>query len=170
MLDVILGLINARQEKPVQVIPGYTNKPQPPKPFATAYLINHESPDEYMYTSEEKTDDNVTESMEYWGEFTIQFDVLGNKEQETFKKATSLKNLITYTMRYQDLIPNDIGIIDENYTLRAMHEKVDTGEYLYRYSFDITFESRMTMQRATFLAKKIELTLNNEKTVTINRR
>ena len=170
MLDIILGLINARKDKPVQIIPGYSNKPQPKKPFATAYLINHKAPDEYMYTSEKKTDDNVTESMEYWGEFTIQFDVLGNTEKETFQKARVLRELITYTMRYQDWIPNSMGIIDEDYTLKAMHEKADTGEYLYRYSFDITFESKLTMERITELAKTIDLTLNDEKIVIINRR
>lgn len=170
MLDVIRGLINARKDKPVMVIDGYSNKEQPLKPFATAYLINHNAPDEYMYTSEEKTADDVTEHMEYWGEFLIQFDVLGKTEKEAYQKARALREFISYTMRYQDWIPNNIGITNSDYTLKAMHEKADTGEYLYRYSFDITFESKLTMERVTELAKTIELTLNDEKTVTINRR
>lgn len=165
MLDIILGLINARQEKPLQIIPGYSNNPQPNKPFACAYVINHKAPDEFSFTEEEKSDVNVLEKMRYWGEFLIQFDVLANSEQEAFTKANSLKNLITYVMRYQDWNQNGIGIVNEDYTLKALHEKVDTGEYIYKYSFDVTFESKMTMQRATFLAKTIELTTNNETTI-----
>lgn len=163
MLDIIRGLINARSDKPVMVIAGYQNKPQPLKPFAVAYLINHNAPDEYMWTSEEKTPEQITEHMEYWGEFTVQFDVLGNTEQETFQKARALREFITYTMRYQDWIPNNIGITNADYSLRALHEQVDTGEYIYRYSFDITFESRMSMERVTEIAKTIELTLNDKK-------
>lgn len=166
MLDIIRGLINARSDKPVQVIPGYSNKPQPQKPFATAYLINHNAPDEYMWTSEEKTPEQITELMEYWGEFTIQFDVLGDTEKATYSKARALRELITYTMRYQDWIPNNIGITNADYSLRTLHEQVDTGEYIYRYSFDITFESRMSMERVTEIAKTIELTLN-DKMITI---
>lgn len=166
MLDIILGLINIRKDKPIQIIPGYSNKPQPKKPYACAYLINHKVPDEYMWTTEEKTSENFIEHMEYWGEFLIQFDVLGNSDKEAYSKALALREFITYQMRYQDLSQNNIGIINSDYSIKCLNEKVDTGEYIYKYSFDITFESKMTMTRITEIAKIINLTLNEE-TITI---
>lgn len=166
MLEIILKLINAREENQIQVIPGYSNKPQPSRPFAVAYMINHKAPDEFSFTDEKKSDVNILETMEYWGDFTIQFDVIGNTESEAFSKARALKDLIMYKMRYQDWGPNNIGIANSDYDLKALHEKADTGEYIYRYSFDVTFESRLSVQRATFIAKTIELTLN-DKMITI---
>lgn len=162
MLDIILGMINKRKDKPIQIIPGYSNKEQPKKPYACAYLINHSSIDEYSSISEETNDDKIHELMNYLGEFTFQIDILGNTERETFEKARALREFITYTMRYQDWIPNKIGIVNSDYSLKALHEKVDTGEYIYRYSFDITFESMLTMERLTTLAEVIDITLNNK--------
>lgn len=163
MLDIILGLINVRKDKPIQIIHGYSNKPQSKKPYACAYLINHNAPDEYMWTTEDKTLESITEHMEYWGEFLIQFDILGNSDKEAYSKAVALREFITYQMRYQDWSQNNIGIINSDYSIKCLNEKVDTGEYIYKYSFDITFESKMTMDRVTEIAKIIELTLNDEK-------
>lgn len=161
MLNIILGLINKRNDKPIQVIPGYHNKKQPPKPYGCAYIINHTAHDEYSNISETKQSDDIIEMMRYVGEFEIQFDVFGKTEEETFEKARALRELITYKMRYQDWIPNNVGITNSDYSMRALHEKADTGEYIYRYSFDITFESALTMERLTTLAKTIDLKLND---------
>lgn len=165
MLDIILNMINAREDAPIQVIPGYSNEDQPPKPFGCAYLIDHRCPDEYSNDFESEDENEVREKMSYWGEFLIQFDVFGNTELEAFRNAIALRKLITYKMRYQDWLPNEIGIVNPEYSLNPLHEKADTGEYIYRYSFDVTFESRLSMERVTEIAKTIELAANPKEIV-----
>lgn len=163
MIEIIKSLINQRSDRPCLIISGYDNKNQPKKPYCAMYLINHNTPDIYMSDEEIKSEESVLEKMKYWGEFTIQFDVLGTTEIEAFKTAKKLQELITYKMRYSDFEPNMIGIINEDYQLKALHEEADSKEYIYRYSFDITFESEITVERVTEIAKDIEITLNNKK-------
>lgn len=160
--EAIRQLINKRTDKPCMVIPGYTSNPQPKKPFAAMYLISDVRDDAYDSDVEIKTDDEVTETTKYWGEFTFQFDVLGNTDEETRTKADELLKLITYKMRYSDWQVNNIGITNPTLSITNRNEKVDR-EYIYRYTFDITFESEMSQQRVTQLAKKIEGTANSEK-------
>lgn len=170
MLELIRKLINNRSDKPCIVIPGYNNKEQPPKPFACMYQISHISPDVYMFDTEEKLDDGIIrELMALNGEFTFQFDVLAETEEQCRDKMMALIELISYKMRYSDLEPNGIGIVNEEYKMRSLHEQIDTLEWIYRYSIDITFESNITYERMTELANTIEVTANEEKFI-INRR
>lgn len=166
MTDIIKKLINSRSDKPCLLISGYDNKPVKKKPYAVMYLINHKAPDVYMSDTEVKDNDKIKETMKYWGEFTYQFNVLGKTETETLQTAQMLKELITYDMRYQELELNDIGIIDEDYEIKALHELSDSNEWIYRYSFDITFESRITAERVTEIAKTIETTINDKTIIT----
>lgn len=166
MTDTIKKLINRRSDKPCLLISGYDNKPIKIKPYAVMYLINHKAPDIYMSDEEIKENSISREIMKYWGEFTYQFDVLGKTELETLKKAQELKELITYKMRYQDWELNNIGITDEEYEIKALHELSDSNEWIYRYSFDVTFESCMTAERITEIAKTIETTINDETIIT----
>lgn len=162
MLEIIRRMINARKDKPCQVIPAFSNKKQPPKPFASMQLINHLAPDVYSNSEETRNSENVYETMLYTGNFLVQFDVLGNTDAQAFKTANLLKELISYDMRYSEWIPNGIGIANGDFKIKAMHELTDSNEWLYRYSFDVEFESFMTMDRVTELAKRIELEVNSD--------
>ena len=162
MTDIIKKLINSRSDKPCLLISGYDGKPVKNKPYVVMYLINHNSPDIYMSDEEIKSDTEIKETMQYCGEFTYQFDVLGNTDKQAFEIAQKLKELITYKMRYQELELNGIGIVEEDYTLKALHEQLDSKEWIYKYSFDITFESYLTAERVTEIAKSIELNTNNK--------
>lgn len=155
--EVVRKLINSRQDKPCQVIPGYSDKPQPPKPFSTMYLLNHKRPDIY-----DRDVDDINEHMSCWGEFTFQFDSFGNTDLEAREIAEKLRDLITYKMRYSDLISNNIGIANEDISIKCLNEKNDK-EYIFRYSFDLTLESEITLERIAELAETIELNANEKK-------
>lgn len=157
--ELIRTLINGRTDKPCIVIPGYSGKKEPPKPFATMYLVTSKEPDVYDSDVEEKSDDSVKETTKYWGEFTFQFDILGNTDDEAKTKAQDLKNLIAYKMRYSDWQPINIGIVNSEFSLKNLNEQ-NGNEWIYRRSLDITFESELTLERVTELAKTIEVTAN----------
>lgn len=165
MTDILKKLINSRIDKPCLLIAGYNNKPVKKKPYAVLYLINHHMPDIYMSDIEEKGKGSTKEIQKYWGEFTYQFNVLGNTEEETLTIAQNLRELITYDMRYQELEENNIGIIDESYDIIPLHELSDSNEWIYKYSFDITFESYITAERITEIAGLIVVNLNDKKII-----
>lgn len=159
--EVIRKLINARADKPCITIPGYSDKPQPEKPFATMYLISQVEPDIYREDEEIKGVDSVEENSKYWGDFTFQFDVLGNTDEQAREVANKLRKLITYNMRYSDWLVNDIGVADSSFSITQRNEKLD-NQHIFRYTFDITFESEITLNRVTELAKVLEVTLNDK--------
>ncbi|MEG2347275.1 MAG: hypothetical protein RSB50_06295 [Cetobacterium sp.] len=159
--EIIRKLINSRVDKPCITIPGYSDKPQPPKPFATIYLVTQKEPDIYKEDEEIKGTDKVEETSKYWGDFTFQFDVLGNTDQEARDIANKLRKLITYNMRYSDWLVNNIGIADSSFTVTQRNEKLD-NQHIFRYTFDITFESEITLNRVTELAKILEVTVNDK--------
>lgn len=159
--ELIRQMINARVDKPCITIPGYSDKPQPSKPFATIYLVTQKEPDIYREDEEVKGVDSISETSKYWGDFTFQFDVLGNSDEQARDIANKLRKLITYNMRYSDWLVNNIGIADTNFTVTNRNEALD-NQHIFRYTFDITFESEITLNRVTELAKILEVTMNDD--------
>lgn len=160
MFTIIRKLINSRTDKPVEVIEGYTGKKEPQKPYGVAYELSENTED--VFWDDESSEDK--EHAFFEGESTIQFEVIGETLKETKEKATILKNLIVYKMRYQEWEQNGIGIINENIVIKPMHEE-QSKQWIYRFIFDIKFEYKLEIERALYLAKTIELSLNNSEII-----
>ncbi|MHA4986986.1 phage neck terminator protein [Cetobacterium somerae] len=160
MFTIIRKLINTRVDKPVEVIEGYNGKKEPPKPYGVAYELSENTEDVFW-------DDEILKDKEhafFEGESTVQFEVIGENLKEAKEKATVLKNLIVYKMRYQEWEQNGIGIINENIVIKPMHEE-QSKQWIYRFIFDIKFEYKLEIERALDLAKSIELSLNNSEII-----
>lgn len=160
MFTIIRKLINSRTDKPVEVIEGYTGKKEPQKPYGVAYELSENTED--VFWDDESLKDK--EHAFFEGESTIQFEVIGETLKETKEKATILKNLIVYKMRYQEWEQNGIGIINENIVIKPVHEE-QSKQWIYRFIFDIKFEYKLEIERALDLAKTIELSLNNSEII-----
>ncbi|MGL4628960.1 MAG: phage neck terminator protein [Cetobacterium sp.] len=160
LFQIIKNLINSRDDKPCQVIEGYSGKKEPPKPYGVAYEISETTED--VFWDEESLKEK--EHAFFEGESLIQFEVIADTLKEAKEKAIVLKNLIVYKMRYQEWEQNGIGIINENIVIKPMHEE-QSKQWIYRFIFDIKFEYRLEVERALDLSKKIELSINNSEII-----
>lgn len=161
MLEKILKLINSRKDVPLQVIPGYSDKEQPSKPYATAYIINNNMQDTYWIDNEDKKEDIINESTKIYTQTKIQFDVFGKTEQETRNKSIELLKLIMYKMRYKEWEENSVGIVDIS-GIRTLNEKSTANSWIYRNTFDVMFESYLIAERTSEIIKKIILEINEK--------
>ncbi|MGL5428672.1 MAG: phage neck terminator protein [Cetobacterium sp.] len=164
LFQIIKNLINSRDDKPCQVIEGYSGKKEPTKPYGVAYEISETTEDVFW-------DDESLKEKEHaflQGESTIQFEVIADTLKEAKEKVIILKNLIIYNMRYQEWEQNGIGIINDNIIIKPMHEE-QSKQWIYRYIFDVKFEYNLEVDRYLDLAKIIEVTAN-EYTATVTKK
>ena len=158
----IIEIINMREDCPLQIIPGYSNKKRPDDPFSAYYELQPKLDDVYAGTEENGVETAITH-----GEFPVQFDVFGSSIAEAREKAYKLWELIVYKMRYEDWSYGGIGIIGQT-APKAAHYQIDSksDNFNYRFTFDITFESDLKASKLVSYIEEIQITVNS-KTFTV---
>ncbi|MFR4479559.1 MAG: LIC_12616 family protein [Fusobacterium sp.] len=156
MIEKIINFIN--DYSTFQIIPAYTTKEIPTKPFGTYSTILLDSNDYFGATKEEELKNKaIKETKRYRVIATIQFDVYGDTQLETIQKAQELNQLILYKLRYEW---GRIGVGIAGYTtIKALNELIQE-KYEFRNSFDIKFEYYITTERIVEFAQIIELEAN----------
>lgn len=161
MIANIINLLN--QINSFQVIPAYTDKKVPEKPYGTFYIADISSHDFFGAIEEKKKEGETeyAEITEYRMETKVQFDIYADTQEEVLKKATELKEIILFHLRYEwGRIRSGIAKFSDVSTMRELIQ----GKYEYRAMFQITFEyMKMTKEREAFLVKEIELIVNEQK-------
>lgn len=134
MINLIIELLNKMSN--IQIIPAFTDKKPPKKPYATYQVLNINSADFRGYTEREyiKKDEKYLETTEYRIMARIQFDVYSETQEETLENATTLRELILFNAR------REIGRIEAGVAksgeIKSLNELIN-AKYEYRCSFDI---------------------------------
>lgn len=168
MINLIIELLNKMSN--IQIIPAFTDKKPPKKPYATYQVLNINSADFRGYTEREyiKKDEKYLETTEYRIMARIQFDVYSETQEDTLENATTLRELILFNAR------REIGRIEAGIAksgeIKSLNELIN-AKYEYRCSFDIVFEyMKITKEREIELIKEIELLVNEKYRSKISRR
>ena len=168
MIKIIIELLNKMSN--IQIIPAFTDKKPPKKPYATYQVLNINSADFRGYTEREyiKKDEKYLETTEYRIMARIQFDVYSETQEETLENATTLRELILFNAR------REIGRIEAGVAksgeIKSLNELIN-AKYEYHCSFDIVFEyMKITKEREIELIKEIELLVNEKYKSKISRR
>lgn len=158
MIVKIIELLN--QINPFQIIPAYTHRKVPEKPYATYYISQVQSHDFFGATEEQKKTGSYVEKAEYRTEAKVQFDIYADTQEEVLEKAMELRELILFRLRYE-WGRIRVGIAKHS-NVNSFREIIQ-GKYEHRAMFQIIFESmRMTKEREVWLAKEIELIANEQ--------
>lgn len=160
MIASIIDLLN--QINSFQVIPAYTEKKVPEKPYGTFYITDIGSHDFFGAIEENKKEGETeyTETTEYRMETKVQFDIYADTQEEVLEKAMELRELILFRLRYE-WGRIRVGIAKHS-NVNSFREIIQ-GKYEHRAMFQIIFESmRMTKEREVWLAKEIELIANEQ--------
>ena len=168
MINLIIELLNKMSN--IQIIPAFTDKKPPKKPYATYQVLNINSADFRGYTEREyiKKDEKYLETTEYRIMARIQFDVYSETQEDTLENATTLRELILFNAR------REIGRIEAGIAksgeIKSLNELIN-AKYEYRCSIDIVFEyMKITKEREIELIKEIELLVNEKYRSKISRR
>nr|DAJ31719.1 MAG TPA: hypothetical protein [Caudoviricetes sp.] len=154
MIKLIMELLNFKSK--IQIIPAFTNKEPPSKPYATYQILNINSADFFGYTERKylESDKKYKEQTEYRMTTRVQFDVFGENQEKTLEQAIDLRELILFKLRYEFGIVK-VGIV-KNSEIKILNEVIN-AKYEYRASFDITFEFiKMTDERIIELVREIK--------------
>ena len=154
MIKLIMELLNFKSK--IQIIPAFTNKETPSKPYATYQILNINSADFFGYTERKylESDKKYKEQTEYRMTTRVQFDVFGENQEKTLEQAIDLRELILFKLRYEFGIVK-VGIV-KNSEIKILNEVIN-AKYEYRASFDITFEFiKMTDERIIELVREIK--------------
>ena len=154
MTKLIMELLNFKSK--IQIIPAFTNKEPPSKPYATYQILNINSADFFGYTERKylESDKKYKEQTEYRMTTRVQFDVFGENQEKTLEQAIDLRELILFKLRYEFGIVK-VGIV-KNSEIKILNEVIN-AKYEYRASFDITFEFiKMTDERIIELVREIK--------------
>ena len=137
MIKLIMELLNFKSK--IQIIPAFTNKEPPSKPYATYQILNINSADFFGYTERKylESDKKYKEQTEYRMTTRVQFDVFGENQEKTLEQAIDLRELILFKLRYEFGIVK-VGIV-KNSEIKILNEVINE-KYEYRAIFDITFE------------------------------
>lgn len=160
MIDSIIDLLN--QINSFQVIPAYTDKKVPEKPYGTFYIADISSHDFFGAIEETRKEGETkyTETTEYRMETKVQFDIYADTQEEVLEKAMELRELILFRLRYE-WGRIRVGIAKHS-NVSSLREVIQ-AKYEYRAMFHIVFETmRMTKEREIWLAKEIELIANEQ--------
>lgn len=153
MIEEIIELINKISD--IQVITAHTTKKIPQKPFATYSPLLLNSKDYYGEDTKELAENEILkEKKKYREEATLQFDIYGNSELETIKKARELQQLILFKLRYQW---GKLGVGIAGFSNIKVLNEIIQEEYEYRNSLDIKFEYLVDTERTVELARTVEL-------------
>lgn len=82
MIAKVIELLN--KINPFQIIPAYTDKKVPEKPYATYYVTQAQSHDFFGATGEQKEKESYMEKAEYRTEAKVQFDIYADTEEKAF--------------------------------------------------------------------------------------
>lgn len=168
MINLIIELLNKISN--IQIIPAFTDKKSPKKPYATYQVLNINSADFRGYTEREyiKKDEKYLETTEYRIMARVQFDVYSETQEKTLENAIELRELILFNAR-REINRLDAGVVKSS-EIKSLNELFNS-EYEYRCTFDIVFEyMKVTKERELELIKEIELLVNNKNKSRIARR
>lgn len=168
MIKIIIELLNKMSN--IQIIPAFTDKKPPKKPYVTYQVLNINSADFRGYTEREyiKKDEKYLETTEYRIIVRLQFDVYSETQEEALENATELRELILFNGR-REIGRIEAGVVKSS-EIKSLNELINS-EYEYRCTFDIVFEyMKVTKERELELIKEIELLVNNKNKSQIARR
>ena len=167
MIKLIIELLNKMSN--IQIIPAFTDKKSPKKPYATYQVLNINSADFRGYTERElKKDEKYLETTEYRVMARLQFDVYSETQEEALENSTELRELILFNAR-REIGRIDAGVVKSS-EIKSLNELIN-AKYEYRCSFDIVFEyMKITKERELELIKEIELLVNEKHRSRITRR
>ena len=161
MINRIIELLNKIGD--IQIIPAYSEYKPPEKPYSTYSIISLNSADFFgEHESKYIEKENIyIETAEYRMLGRIQFDIYCNSQDETIEKATNLREIILFKLRYEW---NRIGVgIVKHSEIKNLNEIINS-KYEYRSSFDIVFEYiKSTKEREVTIVNEIELIANEQK-------
>lgn len=162
-IKLIIKLLNTDPNSPFKCIQAYGPGNPPAKPYATYFeletlLDDITGPDITEFTDENK--DAVKDSADYYGEYPIQFDVFSDTIESCRIDSRTYWEFIIYKLR-EMFHRYGIGITTHT-SPNPIYEYIN-GKYEYRRTFRITFEFDTTVEKIVELAKKLEVTANNEK-------
>lgn len=163
MIGQIMSLLNSLSE--IQIIPAYSEKKLPSKPFATYCVLSKETKDFFGHSERKyNAEDNSNREKRRYRETTVvQFDVYEESLSGEFLKAQRLFELIIFILR-KTWGEIDVGIVKFS-EIRNLREEIQ-NKYERRASFDVTFEyMNLTEERRIEIAEVIELIANKEKIV-----
>lgn len=167
MIKLIIELLNKMSN--IQIIPAFTDKKPPKKPYVTYQVLNINSADFRGYTERElKKDEKYLETTEYRVMARLQFDVYSETQEEALENSTELRELILFNAR-REIGRIDAGVVKSS-EIKSLNELIN-AKYEYRCSFDIVFEyMKITKERELELIKEIELLVNEKHRSRITRR
>ncbi len=163
MIEQIIRLLNSISS--IQIIPAYSEKKPPEKPYATYCVISKEAKDFYG-ASERKyleEDNSYKDKRRYREKATIQFDVYEDDISGNFFKAQRLFEMVIFILR-KEWKYIDVGIVNFS-NIKVLRQEIQS-DYEIRASFDITFEyMNLTEERKVEIAETVELIANKQKTI-----
>lgn len=161
MINRIIELLNKIGD--IQIIPAYSEHKPPEKPYSTYSIISLNSADFFgEHESKYIEKENIyIETAEYRMLGRIQFDIYCNSQDETIEKATNLREIILFKLRYE-WSRIGVGIVKHS-EIKNLNEIINS-KYEYRSSFDIVFEYiKSTKEREVTIVNEIELIANEQK-------
>lgn len=163
MIEQIIRLLNSISS--IQIIPAYSEKKPPEKPYATYCVISKKIKD--FYGASEKryseNNNNYKEKRRYRETATIQFDVYEKSLSGHFLKAQRLFEMVIFILR-KEWKYIDVGIVNFS-NIKVLRQEIQS-DYEIRASFDITFEyMNLTEERKVEIAETVELIANKQKTI-----
>ena len=156
MIEQIIKLLNSISV--INIIPAYSEKKPPKKPYATYCVISKKTKDFFGYSERKynSSDKSNIEKRRYRETAVIQFDVYEDSISGEFLKAQRLFELIIFILR-KEWRNIDAGIVEFS-EIKNKYER--------RASFDVTFEYlNLTEERKVEIAEVIELIANKEKII-----
>ena len=160
MINRIIELLNKIGD--IQIIPAYSEHKPPEKPYSTYSIISLNSADFFgEHESKYIEKENIyIETAEYRMLGRIQFDIYCNSQDETIEKATNLREIILFKLRYE-WSRIGVGIVKHS-EIKNLNEIINS-KYEYRSSFDIVFEYiKSTKEREVSIVNEIELIANKK--------
>ena len=163
MIEQIIKLLNSMSV--INIIPVYSEKKPPKKPYATYCVISKKTKDFFGYSERKynSSDNSNIEKRRYRETAVIQFDVYEDSISGEFIKTQKLLELIIFILR-KEWRNIDVGIVEFS-EIKNLREEIQ-NKYERRASFDVTFEyMNLTEERKIEIAEVIELIANKEKII-----
>lgn len=161
MIKEIIRVLNS--ESDIQLIPGYSDKNIPNKPYGTYVLINKKINDFSGATNKrfDKKTNEYIETRRYRIVATLQFDIYEDSLSGEFEKAQKLFEIIIFNLRKKwGYI--DVGIVGFS-DIKFLRQKIQ-NKYEKRCSFDVSFEyMNLTDERKIEIAKMVDILVNEER-------
>ena len=133
MIEQIIKLLNSMSV--INIIPAYSEKKPPKKPYATYCVISKKAKDFFAYSERKynSSDNSNREKRRYRETVVIQFDVYEDSISGEFLKAQKLLELIIFILR-KEWRNIDVGIVEFS-EIKNLREEIQ-NKYERRASFD----------------------------------